>query len=674
MGLGVRARISNQQGCIMKSRIVLIAILAIFSSAQAFRQIDPVELGKSHAGQAENLENPIGLLQEGISMKHISGKAIWKNSVFRKGAKFLKLHFVNFHLAQGEELKIYDAFHNLRQNIKASGPHNDGSFWSITIPGSTAYLEWQGTDSGNSHFQINKVFVGEYLPGNAMREPGAKSVCNMPVAGPFRSVSCYLPGQEFENEQIANNAESTVAVLTIDQYGSGSWCSGSLVSSQGFVLTNQHCIKTKSSCRNVEFVFNYQHNSCQEGLTGELPIQSEGFYCDGSDAATYVSSPYKNCTSRDMEDLDFTFAKVKTENVDELSSKPILEMELNHEVIQNTKDIYIIGHPQGEPKFVSEGVLDFTGEYSLHYIVETLGGNSGSPVFSKYTHRLIGLHHCGGCTSASSRNRGMFITHIREYIDRYGNFFEASSRLELLDFIHSEVQGDGDPYAEPGETYSLSLQVKNSGNQASEATQLSVSASHANLNVQSISIPRLNQGESIAISINYEIHTDAACGSQLEISLLINEKLHKQVLALGRANFYEAKVTPFLNIPDNDLDGVKSSIDVDLPEGDEVLEILGVGVEIEHTYIGDLQLSLIAPDGTSLLLHNESGGSTNDIRTVYGNQASQTKPEGDLSTFVGKGAKGKWSLKVADVLNAYDGELESWSLKLRTKQRNFICD
>ncbi|MFE1558403.1 S8 family serine peptidase, partial [Streptomyces sp. NPDC058734] len=49
---------------------------------------------------------------------------------------------------------------------------------------------------------------------------------------------------------------------------------------------------------------------------------------------------------------------------------------------------------------------------------------------------------------------------------------------------------------------------------------------------------------------------------------------------------------------------------------------LKVGVNIAHTYIGDLKVDLIAPDGTVYTVHNRAGGSTDNINQTYTVNAS----------------------------------------------------
>jgi len=89
-----------------------------------------------------------------------------------------------------------------------------------------------------------------------------------------------------------------------------------------------------------------------------------------------------------------------------------------------------------------------------------------------------------------------------------------------------------------------------------------------------------------------------------------------------------------------------------------------VRVKITHPYIGDLEVALIGPDGTTVLLHNRTGGATQNLSTVY---PDLTAPAQSLSVFNGKPANGAWTLRVRD-LDALDtGTLNSWELDFRTQ-------
>ena len=77
-----------------------------------------------------------------------------------------------------------------------------------------------------------------------------------------------------------------------------------------------------------------------------------------------------------------------------------------------------------------------------------------------------------------------------------------------------------------------------------------------------------------------------------------------------------------------------------------------VPVKIVHTYIGDLQVSLVAPDGSAYVLHNRSGGSADNIDQTY---------TVDLS---GETSNGTWKLRVNDNANNDTGRIDTWSLNL----------
>jgi subtilisin-like proprotein convertase family protein len=120
----------------------------------------------------------------------------------------------------------------------------------------------------------------------------------------------------------------------------------------------------------------------------------------------------------------------------------------------------------------------------------------------------------------------------------------------------------------------------------------------------------------------------------------------------------EQALTPNLAIPDNNATGVTSTLSYA-----QTGTVAGIKLKlgITHTYQGDLQVTLIGPDGTAVLLHNLSGTSTDNISTVY---PDLTAPAGSLSAFTGKSITGAWKLKVADLAAQDLGTLNSWTLSI----------
>jgi len=114
-----------------------------------------------------------------------------------------------------------------------------------------------------------------------------------------------------------------------------------------------------------------------------------------------------------------------------------------------------------------------------------------------------------------------------------------------------------------------------------------------------------------------------------------------------------------VTIPDNNVAGIERTLNaVDAGMVDEV----EVGIDITHTFIGDLSVTLVSPSGTSVNLHQRAGGNADNLIKTY---SATTTPS--LQTLRGQPAQGTWWLKVADLEGADVGKLNTWSLKIVRK-------
>ena len=128
-------------------------------------------------------------------------------------------------------------------------------------------------------------------------------------------------------------------------------------------------------------------------------------------------------------------------------------------------------------------------------------------------------------------------------------------------------------------------------------------------------------------------------------------------------------------------------------------------IEIEHSYLGDLQLELTSPNGSTVILHSYGSGGTstwlgnaldNDATetpgecweycwsvnaefSTFGNSLSNTiiapngspsmapgsySPEGDFSDFEGSSANGVWTLTITDNLSIDNGFICAWGITM----------
>ncbi|MCL1046605.1 MULTISPECIES: S8 family serine peptidase [Shewanella] len=80
---------------------------------------------------------------------------------------------------------------------------------------------------------------------------------------------------------------------------------------------------------------------------------------------------------------------------------------------------------------------------------------------------------------------------------------------------------------------------------------------------------------------------------------------------------------------------------------------LAVNVDISHTWIGDLIVTLTSPNGTEAVLHDRAGGNTDDLVQTW-----------SLSEFDGEVAAGTWTLSISDNAGGDTGALNSWGLDI----------
>lgn len=112
-----------------------------------------------------------------------------------------------------------------------------------------------------------------------------------------------------------------------------------------------------------------------------------------------------------------------------------------------------------------------------------------------------------------------------------------------------------------------------------------------------------------------------------------------------------------------------------------------VRLNITHTWVSDLDITLIAPDGTRVLLTSDLGGSSdNYTNTVFDDAAASPissgsapftgtfRPIAPLSSLNGKAAAGQWKLEVADTVSSDGGTLNSWSITVNSVETSVLTD
>lgn len=154
-----------------------------------------------------------------------------------------------------------------------------------------------------------------------------------------------------------------------------------------------------------------------------------------------------------------------------------------------------------------------------------------------------------------------------------------------------------------------------------------------------------------------------------------NQNGHSQWFGYGKVNAYKAVIEAkrravsriikqplklssqaAVKVPDANPKGIESPIQVSATGRVQDIQI---HVELDHAFLGDISLTLIAPDKTEVLLQGRTLGSMTELRTTY---SFTTTPA--LMALLGKPVTGQWGLKAVDHVPNSTGKLHRWDLSL----------
>lgn len=157
---------------------------------------------------------------------------------------------------------------------------------------------------------------------------------------------------------------------------------------------------------------------------------------------------------------------------------------------------------------------------------------------------------------------------------------------------------------------------------------------------------------------------------------------------------------PAVFIPDNNATGATATLNVtgvgtisDLNfrfDGSACSAAIGsTTVGLDHTFVGDLVITLISPQGTSVVLSNRRGvGGNNFCNTLFDDDGGfpsistitaagnpytgNFAPESPLSAFDGQNGSGNWQLRVVDLAGTDTGNIRAFTL-IFTAGSGFSC-
>lgn len=270
---------------------------------------------------------------------------------------------------------------------------------------------------------------------------------------------------------------------------------------------------------------------------------------------------------------------------------------------------------------------------------------------------------------------------------------------------------DPDTLIEPGETNNkLTIQLKNTGNAA--ATGVSATLTSLTTGVTLVAgtatsaYPNLaattGSGTNTAASFKFNVASTFACGAAMSFKLTVtytgggSPAVFTFTVPTGKpgAAVTKTRTGAAVAIPDNTTTGVNVPLAVSGFTGrisDLNFKFGGTScttatgattVGLDHTWVGDLVVTLKSPQGTVVTIINQAGGVNNSgqnfcnttlddesagasIQNVVPTQAPFTgsfKPNSPLSAFDGQNPNGTWTLNVSDRGAVDTGSVRTFSL------------
>ncbi len=317
----------------------------------------------------------------------------WSQTYNFPGAKFIRLHFKGFHLAEGDQLVVASPDGSQSYAYTGRGLNGNGDFWSFAIDGEAVVVSLSAPSGKSFGFKIVDVGYGTVDLGKGSVEPEI-----IVDTDGREAIACHM------GDPVIAAAQSPVARLLFTVKRTQYLCTGELVrgSEPNTLITNAHCMDSQEEVDTLEARFNYQYTEC----TGDVLDGAVSFA--GGTFLTTNSERYNR--RKPNTGLDYTLLTLQGDPEGTYG-----------ELIPTMQDgtvgleMNFIQHPGGRPKEIGywenaahtvrcfiETVDQSYGAAApnsqIGYGCDSEGGSSGSAITRASDGKVVGLHHYGGVT------------------------------------------------------------------------------------------------------------------------------------------------------------------------------------------------------------------------------------------------------------------------------------
>ncbi|UCF67463.1 MAG: proprotein convertase P-domain-containing protein [Acidobacteriota bacterium] len=592
------------------------------------------------------------------------GIVVWRRALRHPGATYLTIHLERFELAPGDYLSIFDGAGKEQSRLYGRGPRGDGrNVWTPAVISDAVVLELRAFGRGSEAERFG-LLSDRYAHGfrpldDPDLDPQTDDICGEDNR---RDAICYADSHPVEYEKARAVGRLLVNGFVV--------CTGFFVSCEGHMMTVSHCINTQEHVEGTQIWMMWERDGC---LFGTPSFDRQ---LNGKELIRW-SGP-----------LDWALFTV----VEDASEYGYLG--LDPRLPPPGERFYMPAHHSGNVKMFGiesdsepEGVCRITespwswSNDDLMYYCDTVGGSSGAPVISGETHRVIAINRTASsnCFDGNAGARMDFIfPQIEDALPACS--FSPDPLLSGQEIFDTSGNGNGNGFADPGETIRLRVTISNTGTAPAtgivgtlNTTEPGVSITDETADFENV--PDGGSGSTLAPHFEIALAESLACGARIpfQLDLATDQGAYGLSLLLevgenlGGPIVYEATDVP-RSIPDFDGGGTTSVLDV---TDSFTIQDAFVRPVVTHTFIGDLVVELRAPSSTTVRLHDKTGWSRDEICFDYDRDVGPDGP-GTMADFDGENAVGEWRLKVVDDAAFNSGTLESWQLELHPPD-DFVC-
>jgi len=402
------------------------------------------------------------------------------------------------------------------------------------------------------------------------------------------------------------------------------FCSGTLISDR-IIVTAGHCLKkfTSDICKETSIIFGFHMQDKQKAITSFDP-----------DDVYHCRRIIDSATTTDYNIPDWLFIEL------DRKVKKYKPLPLNwKESLKIGTEVFAIGHPHGLPTKIMKGIITYVSPIGLFKTdIDTFKGSSGSSIFNSKTYKIEGVLVRGEPNDTVEEGSCKINKKCYESscISLEGNtspsFVHAIDRplltIDSYSLIEINPVGAANNAIDHNELTSLNIKLSNFGFRA--ANNVKVELISKTTGVEVLSKKRILNNlpfmtDVMIEDLRFKVKPSISCGDTFNLVLNVTytdtfddrqkeERFHVQLNVGAKKVQLLAQSSSNLNlpIPNNPQKSVTSKIVVsnmsnliNMSNSTQSFDKIIVPIDINHTFMNELVISLTAPNGNSILLHDE---------------------------------------------------------------------